>query len=97
MMNAKSRTMKQAELSFEQLNENTIPVSASGAKSNQPRYQVIHNRSGRTFIEAHTIEEIRLHLFEGNADCYTLLDRKHDEFCNAQVIFNKNHNQTKNQ
>ncbi len=72
--------------------DNSSDESMQPAQETGPRYAVIHNRSGRIFIKTESFEEIEQHLFEENAGRYTLHDRKHNQFLNAEIIFKSKYN-----
>ena len=55
-------------------------------KQQQPRYRVIHNRTGRVHVEAASLTEISDLLYADTADRFTIHDRNSGEFCNATII-----------
>ena len=68
-------------------NENQIPAQGSQPEQ-QPRFKVIHNRTGRQHCQANSIAELTDLLYEPTAEAFTIHDRKAGDFCNADLIFN---------
>lgn len=69
-------------------NDNRIPAQGSQSEQ-QPRFKVIHNRTGRVHVEAGSLAEIMDLLYEPLADQFTIHDKKAGDFFNGGIIFNK--------
>ena len=68
---------------------NSIKVDLDIGALQQPRFKVIHNRTGRQHAEAGSIQELTDLLYEPLADQFTIHDRKAGDFFNGGIIFNK--------
>lgn len=91
-MNKEKKTAKNfLNMASEQNNNtttNSIKVDLDTGALQQPRFKVIHNRTGRQHAEAGSLTEITDLLYEPTADQFTIHDTKAGDFCNAAVIFN---------
>ena len=67
-------------------NENQIPAQGSQPEQ-QPRFIVIHNRTGRVHVEAGSLAEIMDLLYEPMADSFTVHDQQAGDFFNGELVF----------
>ena len=57
-------------------------------QSTEPRFKVIHNRTGRQHCQANSIAELTGLLYEPTAEAFTVHDQQAGDFFNADLIFN---------